>query len=202
MYESILIIGAHCDDVELGCGSFIHKVKREQLGEVHALVLSSMTRDGTPLLIPAMSAFTDLGVDSNRIEPAVSGNFPDRESVWHSIRSMVEKIKPSLVLTHQQDGHPAHHLVRQETFNQSLPVGTSIASYSSKPYLFNQPRNWFVEVEEEDIEAKLQALKRYHHVYANKDYFDEDLWRSWACVCGMNVPGKYADGFYLERMFS
>jgi len=202
MYESVLIIGAHCDDVELGCGGFIHRVKREQLGEVHALVLSSVIRNGVSLSVPCSKAFDELGLDSYRIDSATSADFPDRESVWGSINQVVKEVKPSLVLTHQQDGHPAHHLVRQETFNQSLPAGVSLAAYSSKPYLFSQPRNWFFGLTAQDLAAKLSSLRHYHHVYAEKDYFDEELWRSWAAVCGMNVQGKYADGFYVERLFT
>jgi len=200
--KSVLIIGAHPDDVELGCGGFIHST--QETHQCFALVLTQTNRAGVDLRANCLAALSVCGIpeqDAHIVDKPIA-EFHDRETLWKLIHNYAAQVKPDLVFTHENDGHPHHELVNQETFNQSLPKVCDVATYSCKPYLTGESRNWYHYIGPEALEHKLDALECYDN-YAEESYFNRDLIRSWATVCGFNHLGHgYAEAFRLERHYT
>jgi LmbE family N-acetylglucosaminyl deacetylase len=199
--KRVLFIGAHCDDIELGCGGYIHS-QRGQI-DPYALVLSNQNRQGVTLTTRSQEALTHLGLPVTQIrilEQPVS-QFYTREALWTQLRAAANWAKPQLTFTHERDNHSHHVLVHQECLNAALLPRCELATYTVKPYLDGMVRNWYHTLTEADLEAKLQALKIYDN-YADLVYFQPELIRAWARVCGFNSATMYAEAFQLERHYT
>lgn len=103
--------------------------------------------------------------------------------------------KYDIVFTHSViDRHPMHKMVGEESlriFNQSL------ITYIG-PWNGNEAPNYFVEISEEHLQKKIQALACYKS-QAHRPYMNPDFIRSWAVYNGIKAGCKYAESFRIIR---
>jgi LmbE family N-acetylglucosaminyl deacetylase len=106
------------------------------------------------------------------------------------------QIRYDFIFTHSiYDRHPLHRTVAEQSIRV---VNGSLATYIG-PWNGNEDANYFVELSEEHLEKKIQALACYksqsHRAYMNPDFI-----RSWAVYNGIKCGKKYAEGFKVERL--
>lgn len=110
---------------------------------------------------------------------------------FYSIRNNYD-----IVFTHSvNDKHPVHKMVAEASlriFNQSL------ITYIG-PWNGDESANYFVELTEEQLEKKIQAIACYKS-QAHRPYMCPDFIRSWAVYNGMKCQKKYAEGFRVHRL--
>jgi LmbE family N-acetylglucosaminyl deacetylase len=166
----ILAVGAHPDDVELGCGATLALFKKRG-HEVHVLVLTRGEASGDPALRESEchSSCRALGVDD-----VIFGNLKDtriRDDVdtVMAVEEVIKKLNPDIILTHSsKDGHQDHR-------NASLAT-LSAARNSKKVLLYESPAalrdfcpQLFIDVGS-TFDLKLEALGFYGS-QASKVYF-------------------------------
>jgi LmbE family N-acetylglucosaminyl deacetylase len=159
----ILAVGAHPDDVELGCGGVL--VKHLDLGdEVHVLVMTNGDKGNhTMNREECLASLDSLGVKKENI---FFGNFPDgflRDdfNTVSLIESYIKKLNITRVYTHSpSDRHQDHR-------SCSLSV-SSAARNISEIFLFQGPStkapfdpHYFIEISEKQLGKKLKALGNY-----------------------------------------
>ncbi|HEV2918653.1 MAG TPA: PIG-L deacetylase family protein, partial [Actinomycetota bacterium] len=116
----VLAVGAHADDIEIGCGGTILRLVAEHPGlAVDWLVLSGAGARAEEATDSA-TAFTE-GAGRTRVtvEGFRDGFFPyDGGAVKERFERLKAEVDPDLVLTHRlEDRHQDHRLVAELTWN-------------------------------------------------------------------------------------
>ena len=199
----VLALGAHPDDVEIGCGGTLGRLVNRPGGiEVRYEVFSSTPQRAAE----ARAAATDL------LERAVDltiwvGEF--RESYFpyagDVIKNRFELIKsefdPHLVLTHQRhDRHQDHRTLSDltwNTFRNHLILEYEIPKWDGD---LGSP-NVFVPLSEQEVANKLRVLGQHYPSQFAKPWYDDDTFRGLMRLRGMecHAPDRHAEAFYNRK---
>jgi len=115
----VLCIGAHCDDIEIGCGGTILSLQRRYRNcRVHWLVLTSGTARRGEAQRSANAFVAEWARGEVRICDLPDGLLPSHFSdVKAEFESVKRQIEPSLILTHHgADLHQDHRLLSHVTW--------------------------------------------------------------------------------------
>jgi LmbE family N-acetylglucosaminyl deacetylase len=199
----LLAIGAHSDDIEIGCGGTILRlIEQGSLSEVCWVVL---TGERTRASEAAESADALLGrVPSKRVilKDFRDGFFPYDGA---EIKSFFEELKgdfsPDVILTHQRsDLHQDHRVACEltwNTFRDHLILEYEIPKYDGD---MGAP-NLFVPIEESLCREKIDHLMTHFGSQLSKRWFKDDLFSGLLRLRGMecNSPSSYAEAFYCRK---
>ena len=200
----ILCIGAHSDDIEIGCGGTVLRLLSEyQNVEVHWLVLgSSGQRDGEALC--GANKFL-AGTRSNEI---IIKNFRDGffPYIGAEIKEFFEDLKkivsPDIIFTHHRnDLHQDHRLVCEltwNTFRDHLILEYEVMKYDGD---IGNP-NFFVHLDENTSRIKVKWILETFKSQAHHQWFSGDSFLALLRLRGIEscAPGNYAEGFYCRKV--
>jgi LmbE family N-acetylglucosaminyl deacetylase len=201
--RNVLALGAHCDDIEIGCGATMLRLAADPSNAITWVVFSSDSERAAEAT-RSMRAF--LGEAENR--KIIIHEFRDGFLPWvgAEVKDAFEALKgeanPDLVFTHYRDDlHQDHRLVSDltwNTFRDHLVLEYEIPKWDGD---FGQP-NAFVEVSEEKCARKCEILLDCYPTQAGKPWFSEDLFRAVARIRGMEcrAPGLLAEAFYVRKI--
>lgn len=201
----VLALGAHPDDIELGCGGSVARFGKNG-AELHAAIFSRC-EDETPedpdlRFREYEAAAVTLGVKRARIYDFPNRQLPDhRHAIMLEMEKLQETIQPDLVfLPFADDPHQDHETVawtairtfrRRETLLQFEIL--RYGSHSFTPSLF-------IDITDA-LGLKLAALRQYKSQFARRAYFDEESFCSLARTRGAQSGYDYAEGFVIYKMF-
>lgn len=200
----ILCIGAHSDDIEIGCGGTILRLLSEyDNAEVHWIVLgSSGQRDGEALA-SANKFLENAKKKEISIENFEDGFFPYiGKEIKNFFEKLKERISPDIIFTHyRNDLHQDHRLISELTWNtyrDHLILEYEIIKYDGD---LGVP-NFFVHLSEEICKEKIGLLTDYFKTQTNKDWFTPDTFLSILRIRGIESKAleKYAEGFYCRKV--
>ena len=196
-----LFLGAHPDDIELGCGALIHHICR--MSEVTCVTLSN--NQSNPelqgLVKEQMRSMAILGVAPDRIRygPFETRVFPHaRQEILEYFLQLRQELEPEIIFVHSnQDVHQDHLTMTQEAlraFRGITLLGFDVvrSSYDFFPH-------FLVEVTEEDVNKKVEALAQYE-TYRDRYYFNAELTRSIMVRHGALAECPFAEGFDILRI--
>jgi LmbE family N-acetylglucosaminyl deacetylase len=199
----VLAIGAHPDDIEIGCaGTVLKLIEQAAISEVCWVVLSG---DGERAKEARRSAEALLH-DVPRSE-VVMRDFPDGFFPYEGqrIKDFFEQLKadfsPDVVFTHQRaDLHQDHRLsceLTWNTFRDHLILEYEVPKYDGD---MSAP-NTFVPIEESLHRRKIDHLMSYFGSQLSKRWFKEELFSSLLRLRGMecNSPSSYAEAFFCRK---
>ena len=199
-----LFIGAHCDDIEIGCGgTVIELLKTYPDAEVHWVVLSS----GTVRAREARQASQALlrGVHNARV---TIKDF--RECVFPSqmveIKQFFEEMKrmmpPDVVFAHHRDDlHQDHRVVGElawNTFRDHVILEYEIPKFDGG---LGSP-SVFVPVSQAAMKRKIALLMKVFGSQHGKPWFTPDTFQGLMRLRGIecNAPSGYAEAFYSRKL--
>ena len=197
----MLFLGAHPDDIELGCGALIHHIAR--MSDVLCVTLSDNQKNALlkNVIEEHYKAMAALGVTKDKV---VLGQFTTRifqdarQDILEYFLKLRNDFKPDIIFVHsKQDVHQDHNTMTDESlraFRGITLLGFDVvrSSYGFFP-------NFLVEVSEEDVNAKIEALSQYE-TYRDKYYFNSELTRSIMVRHGALAEVPYAEGFDILRI--
>jgi LmbE family N-acetylglucosaminyl deacetylase len=200
----ILFLGAHCDDIEIGCGGTILRLRESMPeAEIRWLILSSNEVRRAEAMASANRFLGQSSRDSLRIESFRDGYLP---YVAAQVKDVFEEIKheisPDLIFTHyRQDLHQDHRLVNELTWNtwrDHMILEYEIPKYDGD---LGQP-NLFVAISAEHVERKVKTVLEVFGTQTSKDWFDADTLRAMLRLRGVesNAPERYAEAFYARKL--
>jgi LmbE family N-acetylglucosaminyl deacetylase len=202
--RQILCLGAHSDDIEIGCGGTLLKlIDLDPDLHIHWVVMGA---SGNREQEASHSAFSFLERVSDK--KIIIRGFRDGFFPYHGaeIKEYFEQLKfeisPDLILTHYRDDrHQDHRLISDltwNTFRDHLIWEYEIPKYDGD---LGSP-NLFVHLSEEICRQKVANLFTHFESQSNKGWFTEDTFFSMLRIRGMesNAPSKYAEGFYCRKM--
>jgi len=206
--RTVLAIGAHPDDVELGCGAALLRYRAAGYA-IRAIVLSngengmrqSPGARSTTRRVEAMKAGKVMRLDSLSVF-----DFPDtrlfsrRDQVKRAIEEEILRCQPEIIFTHTaSDLHFDHRMVHNATIEASRHVPTVLCYENPNTPATFRP-NFFIDVSPY-ISRKIDAL-RCHVSQTRKPYFQPELIRSIARMRGNQAHVRFAEGFEAIRVRS
>lgn len=200
---TILAIGAHSDDIEIGAGATILRLIRENpSARVVWVVLAAAGARGVEARASAEAFLIGAGSSTIVLETFQDSFFP-RD--WTEIKTAVERLKahaPDLILTHYgKDLHQDHRLVAEltwNTFRDHLILEYEIPKYDGG---LGSP-NVFVTASVADADRKVELLMRHFPSQAQKHWFEDLTFRGLMRLRGLEccAPGGLAEGFYGRKL--
>jgi LmbE family N-acetylglucosaminyl deacetylase len=199
--QRILFLGAHPDDIELGCGALIAHI----VGQADLCCVTLSDNQKNPALKNLREehyqSMEVLGVTKDQIilKDFETRNFPrDRQAILEFLYELNREFKPDIVFTHtQSDIHQDHDVVRVEALRTFR--GVSVLGYDVLRSSYGFFPHFLVEVTESDVQKKIDALAEYK-TYAEKYYFDPEIIRSTSIRHGALAERPYAEGFDILRI--
>jgi LmbE family N-acetylglucosaminyl deacetylase len=199
--KRVLLLGAHPDDIELGCGALLHHMVKET--DVLCVTLSDNQKnpDLRNVKEEHYVSMAILGVPKEKI---IFGSFttrvfPDaRQEILEYFLKLRRDFQPDLIFVHSsQDIHQDHTTMTDEAlraFRGITVLGFDVvrSSYGFFPH-------FLVEVTEEDVNKKIEALSQYE-TYRDRYYFNSELTRSIMLRHGELAERPFAEGFDILRI--
>jgi LmbE family N-acetylglucosaminyl deacetylase len=200
----VLAVGAHADDIEIGCGGTILRLLSEgaQL-DVHWVV---MTTSGGRRDEARASAEAFLNDASGR--DIVLADFRDGflpysgPEVKDFFEDLKRSVEPDLIFTHtRSDLHQDHRLLCELTWNtwrNHLVLEYEVPKYDGD---LGAP-NVFVPLDEAILDRKIALLEEHFRSQVGKHWFDAGLFRSLPRLRGMESasPTGLAEAFYGRKL--
>ncbi len=199
--KRVLFLGAHPDDIELGCGALLHQIVDKT--EVLCVTLSDNQKnpDLKNVKDEHLKSMAVLGVPAEKVVfgPFTTRVFPDsRQEILEYFLKLRRDFKPDLIFVHsQRDIHQDHNTMTDEAlraFRGITVLGFDVvrSSYGFFPH-------FLVEVSEESVNKKIEALSLYE-TYRDKYYFNSELTRSIMVRHGALAEVPFAEGFDILRI--
>jgi LmbE family N-acetylglucosaminyl deacetylase len=200
----VLFLGAHCDDIEIGCGGTILRLREAMPeAEIRWLILSSNEVRRREAMESAEHFLGKESPDSIRIESFRDGYLPYSGSqVKDVFEEFKHEVSPDLIFTHyRHDRHQDHRLVSELTWNTWRDH--TILEYEIPKYDgdLGQP-NVFISISPEQVDRKVKTVLDVFDSQASKDWFDSDTLRALLRLRGVesNAPSRYAEAFYASKL--
>ena len=200
----VLCIGAHCDDIEIGCGGTLLALQRAGTPvQIHSAVLSGTAERRREALV-ARNAFVR---PSNR-GALHFGDFQDGQLPGHyaEVKDFVEALKartlPDVVLCHERaDRHQDHRLVNEmvwSTFRNHVVLEYEIPKWDGG---LGDP-NVYVPLTAAQANRKADAIVRAYRSQADRDWFTPDTFLALMRLRGIEcrAPQGYAEAFHGRKL--
>jgi LmbE family N-acetylglucosaminyl deacetylase len=199
--KHVLFLGAHPDDIELGCGALLHHIAEQT--DVLCVTLSDNQKnpDLQNVKKEHYESMAVLGVPEEKIilGPFTTRVFPDsRQDILEYFLKLRGEFQPDLIFVHsRQDVHQDHLTMTEEAlraFRGITVLGFDVvrSSYGFFPH-------FLVEVTEEAVNKKIEALSKYE-TYRDRYYFNSELIRSILIRHGALAERPFAEGFDILRI--
>ncbi|HTV40855.1 MAG TPA: PIG-L deacetylase family protein [Candidatus Sulfotelmatobacter sp.] len=200
--KNILCLGAHSDDIEIGCGGAILTLTRQS--DDVAIWWVVFTADGRRRVEAKKSASTflrDVRKSQIIIRQFRNGYFPfEGAKIKDFFESLKARIQPDLIFTHfRNDRHQDHRVISDltwNTFRSHLIFEYEIPKYDGD---LASP-NLFVPLDEPLAAEKADNLCRFFSTQNNKHWFDRETFLALMRLRGMECCSKYAEAFYVRKM--
>lgn len=197
----VLFLGAHPDDLEIGCGALLHQIVKQT--DILCVTLSDNQKNPDLKNVKSehYQAMAVLGVPDERIVfgPFTTRVFPDaRQDILEYFLQLRRDFNPDLIFVHSKhDVHQDHLTMTDEAlraFRGITVLGFDVvrSSYGFFPH-------FIVEVSEEDVTKKIEALACYE-TYRDRYYFNSELTRSIMVRHGALAECPFAEGFDILRI--
>lgn len=202
--STVLCIGAHSDDIEIGCGGTILRLLRENPNVAIHWVVMSATGDRHDEALKSASSFlagaarADVVVHDfeERYLPYIGGE------VKRSFDELASTISPDLVLTHWQgDLHQDHRLLGElawNTFRNQLILEYEIPKWDGD---LGRP-NVFVPLDRSICKQKVDTILQMFPSQSERDWFTEETF--WALLRLRGVEARslsgYAEAFHARKL--
>lgn len=200
----LLCLGAHSDDIEIGCGGTIVRILAElPNAAVRWIIFSGDERRGAEARNSAASILENVSEKRIEVLGFRDGYFPSQRA---DIKDHFEVIKrdfgPSLILTHRQDdAHQDHRLLGELTFNtfrDHLVLEYEIPKYDGD---LGNP-NFFVPLTQRQLRRKIDTISHHFVSQRGRGWFVDETFIAMARLRGIgcNAPEGVAEAFYVRKM--
>ena len=191
----ILFIGCHPDDIELGCGGLINKLKNQH--KIYTLILSKNLDqpEHRNLVIESKKSLKILGVKEKNI---IFGDFKSREFSYQRQKivdylwQIKKKIKPTCIFITPFDLHQDHQVCNMES--KRVFREKSILEYDLVRSSLDRNHSIFVELTKKELDVKIKALEQYK-THSKRNYFKKQAITSIAQSGGIKQELNFCEIF-------
>lgn len=201
----VLVLGAHADDIELGCGATLLKLAEEHRDLELRWAVASSDRERAAEAHSCAEEFT-----AGLATPAqvIVGSFRDGylpyqgADVKQWVHGLGDGFAADVVFTHTgQDLHQDHRLLSELALNafRNQPIFEfEIPKYDGD---LGAP-NVFVPIDAHLAQRKCELVERHYASQSNKPWFDPEIFLGLMRLRGMESRSAsgYAEGFYCRKL--
>ncbi len=202
---SILCLGAHSDDIEIGAGgALLTLLARHPGSRVRWVVFSATAARADEAQASARSFLADAASSRIDLHEVRDGFFP---AAFADLKEMFEALKreeaPDLILTHaREDHHQDHRQLAELTWNtwrDHLVLGYEIPKYD--PDLGNP--GVFVPLEAEVAARKVALLMEHFATQRSRRWFVPETFFGLLRLRGLQAaaPSGMAEAFYGPKLW-
>ena len=201
---SILCLGAHSDDIEIGVGgTILELIAKGVILEVHWCVMSATKERAVEARRSAEAFLSDASVHAIEFGEFQDSYFPSQSreiKAW--LLALRERINPDIIFTHSaDDSHQDHTEINSLTtnvFRDHLVLEYEIPKWDGD---FGR-RNAYVPLSEASLNAKISLLLEHFGSQRSKDWFDAETFKGLARLRGMEcrAPARFAEAFTVRKL--
>lgn len=201
---SLLCLGAHADDIEIGCGGTILRLLEEcpSVAVTWAVFSADPVREAE-----ARSSATEYLIEAAQARVVVygfgDGLFPSQsDAIKQQFEALKREVEPDLILTHALcDAHQDHRTIAQltaQTFRNEMVLGYEIPKVDGD---LGNP-NFFVPLARSHCERKIDMLSKHFGSQKSRHWFDPELFRGLLRLRGMHAVAQsgWAEAFYCPKL--
>lgn len=200
---TVLCLGAHCDDIEIGCGGLMMTLHERYPGLNFEWVLFSgddVRERETRAAAGALMGAANISVHVHKFRGSY---FPYHGAdIKDAFEQMRARLTPDLILTHfLADRHQDHRVISEltwNTFRSHAVLEYEIPKYDAD---LAQP-GVFCPLTEAVVEKKIATLLDSFASQRNHQWFDQDLFRGHMRLRGIecNSPTRFAEAFHARKL--
>ncbi len=199
--KNLLLLGAHADDIEIGCGATILTLAKSHPKLNFLWVVLSAEGKRRQEASASASLFLK-GVARSKVvvKQFRTSYFPAQ---FEPIKTFFESLKsfaPDLIFTHHRDDRHQDHRVLSDlawnTFRDHLILEYEIPKYDGD---LGAP-NLFVPVAAATAREKARHLVRAFGSQKEKHWFAEETFLSLMRLRGVECASQHAEAFYCRKM--
>lgn len=198
----VLFLGAHCDDIEIGCGGTILDLRaRIPAARIHWVIFSARGQRREEAM---ESARRFLGEGAHHCVRAFE--FRDGFLPWEGMRlketfeELKRDVQPNLIFTHHlSDRHQDHRLIGKLTWNTWRDH--AVLEYEVPKYEgdLGQP-NIYVRLSPRHAESKVKMLEEVYETQMTKPWFDADTFKGLMRLRGIECRSRFAEAFHARKL--
>lgn len=187
-----LAIGAHPDDVEIGCGGIL--LRHRRLGHYVTILTLTGGEQGGDAKRRARESKTAAGVIGATL---IHRNLPDTSlseagATIEAIQAAIDEVRPTVVYTHSlHDNHQDHRACHRATVVAGRQV-PEIHCYQAPSTSVDFAPRRFIDISGV-IDGKIAAIRAFASQWTTREYLEEELIRSTARYWGRFGGGTYAE---------
>jgi LmbE family N-acetylglucosaminyl deacetylase len=199
----ILCLGAHSDDIEIGCGGLmLSLIGSLENAHVDWIVFSGNRQREREARQSAKLFLEGAARKRVVIHHFRDGFFPFEPRVKTAFEVLKTQVAPDLVLTHFRDDRHQDHRVLSDlawnTFRDHVILEYEIPKYDGD---FGSP-NCFVALDRDICRRKIDYLEAAFGSQRGKDWFSAETFMGVMRLRGMEcrAPDGYAEAFYARKL--
>lgn len=202
--QSVLCLGAHSDDIEIGCGgAILQLIQKHPDVSIHWVVLS-----GAGVREREARASAELflaGCKSAEIvvHPFRDAYFPIQwEELKNAFSALAKQCDPDLIFTHRlEDRHQDHRVVSELTWNhfrRHMILEYEIPKYEGD---LSTP-SFYIPLNDEMAATKIDILMKSFNSQQTKPWFDRTTFEGIMRIRGLESggDGSFAEGFHSRKL--
>jgi LmbE family N-acetylglucosaminyl deacetylase len=195
----VLCVGAHPDDVEIGCGGTLLELAAQRSLRAHVLIMTGSEERRSESRTAAENFLKGHDVSvSNAGLP--DGRLP---AAWQSVKEVMEscaqEVRPDLILApRRDDSHQDHRLVAElvtTVWRDQLVLRYEIPKWDGDL----RPVTHYVPVSEHHARRKVDLLNESYPSQLGRDWWDDDLFLGLMRLRGAECRNRFAEGFVVDK---
>lgn len=199
----ILCLGAHSDDIEIGCGGTLIKLIEHFPDSEFLWVVLSASGDRAREAEKSAQAY----LDNIKTKEIIVTDFRDTffpyigKEIKEFFGTFRPRMNPDIIFTANRfDLHQDHRIVSELTLNayrNNLIFEYEIVKYDGD---LGTP-NTYVTLDKTVCLEKIRRIKKFFPTQSEKSWFDDENFLALMRIRGVeiNSPTKYAEGFYCRK---
>jgi LmbE family N-acetylglucosaminyl deacetylase len=199
----LLLLGAHCDDIEIGCGGTVLKLLSTRSNVDVAWVVFSSSDEREREARASASLFLKQAKQNVIVRKFRDGFFPYQGAeIKEFFEELKKDVNPDLIFTHYRDDrHQDHRTIGDLTWNtwrRHLILEYEIPKYDGD---LGTP-NCFVPLGKEVCARKIKTICDVFKTESNKAWMTEDTFQAILRLRGVEcaAPDRYAEAFYCRKL--
>lgn len=201
----VLCLGAHSDDIEIGCGGTILQLIRECRNvEFFWVVFGANDKERRQEAVHSAEVLLEEVANKTIVVKAFEDTcFP---FAGKEIKAFFQEIKasfqPDLIFTHyRHDLHQDHRIVCEftwNTFRDHLILEYEIPKYDGD---VGTP-NFFSPIDDSTAKKKISHIMTNFNTQHSKPWFTGETFQALLCLRGLESGGqeRYAEAFYCRKL--